>query len=178
MAALVIIGLGLSAWRAGSHAAFRAVYTATLIMLALAVIAARYRAATERPFWFGFAVFGWAYFLFGLSHWSQWDAVSNPGGGIRRLPAANPLLPTREAIEWLAELQAESVRPARDHRESDPVNRPLRVRPTTNATYVDRKASLVGIGHLALVWIFGEVGGLTATVFARRRPSATGATSG
>ncbi|WZP01105.1 hypothetical protein EP7_005549 (plasmid) [Isosphaeraceae bacterium EP7] len=52
--------------RRGYLDALKAMYVLTVISLLVAVIAARYRGA----FCFGFAVFGWGYFLIGIAPWS------------------------------------------------------------------------------------------------------------
>src|SRR4051812_29011982 len=102
---VVIIGLGLTALRIGSDAALKAVYSATTFILLLAIIAARFRPAGENAFWYGFAVFGWGYFLISLAPWHEWTAFTNsPGPGLPMdpnvpptffiMPRANPLLPT------------------------------------------------------------------------------------
>jgi hypothetical protein len=53
-----------------------ALYTFTMVLLLVAVIAARYRRGNEKAFWFGFAVFGWGFFLLGYGPWRT--ATSDP----------------------------------------------------------------------------------------------------
>jgi hypothetical protein len=61
MLCLVCLAASLTALHVASVLCFRMVYTAVIIVFALAVIAARYR----NPFWFGFAVMGWTALLLG-----------------------------------------------------------------------------------------------------------------
>jgi hypothetical protein len=79
MAALVVIGLGLAAIRSGSYTALRFVYTGTLLMLLVALIAASYRPAAQGAFWFGFAAVGWGYFLFAFVPMPLWNVALSEG---------------------------------------------------------------------------------------------------
>ena len=53
-----LVALGFYALRMGSFPHLRAAYTATLVLLLGATVAARYRPGPEGGFWYGFAVFG------------------------------------------------------------------------------------------------------------------------
>src|SRR3954468_630295 len=79
MVAVIILALGLAALQAGTSFWLKAVYTATLVVLLLAIIGARYRPRGEAAFWFGFAVFGWGYFLMGIGPWTEWSATTVSG---------------------------------------------------------------------------------------------------
>src|SRR5690242_1687401 len=98
MAALVVVGLGLAAIRSGSYTSLRTVYSATILMLLETAVAARYRPAAEGAFWFGFAVFGWGYFLFAFVPMPLWN-VSHTPGARHRMAEGNPLVVTYEGIE-------------------------------------------------------------------------------
>lgn len=59
IAVVAVAAIGLAAFRSATNAVANWTYTAICILLILGAIAARYRG----PFWYGFAVAGWAYFL-------------------------------------------------------------------------------------------------------------------
>jgi len=61
----IFSGLIFGALRSGSTIWFQSVYTLTFVILLFATIAARYRG----PFWHGFAIVGWAYFVLGFGPW-------------------------------------------------------------------------------------------------------------
>ena len=61
--------MAFAALRSGSDIWFGAVYTFTVVLLLLTVIVARFRRGDEKAFWFGFAVFGWGFFLLGFGLW-------------------------------------------------------------------------------------------------------------
>lgn len=71
----------LAALRSGSDLWFKTIYSATFLVLLYAGLAARHRG----PFWYGFAVVGWAYFLVGYGPWIEgsseisWAGAINPG---------------------------------------------------------------------------------------------------
>lgn len=57
-----VIAVAIAALRAGDWPWARVLFTLTLGMLLLALLAACYRAGSSRAFWAGFALFGWTYF--------------------------------------------------------------------------------------------------------------------
>jgi hypothetical protein len=61
--------MAFAALRSGSDIWFGTVYTFTVVLLLLTVIVARFRRGDEKAFWFGFAVFGWGFFLLGFGLW-------------------------------------------------------------------------------------------------------------
>lgn len=71
MAAIALLGVEFAALRAGSPLWFSAIYTLTVVLLLLAILAARFRRADAGAFWFGFALFGWAFLLLTLGPWSS-----------------------------------------------------------------------------------------------------------
>lgn len=111
MAVVVFLALGLTVLRSGSLAWFRALYAVTLLALLFVILAARYRPVREGAFWFGFAVFGWGYFLIGIGPWTEWTATAITGQGEYLRMRANPLLPTEGLMEWLADYHASNLRP-------------------------------------------------------------------
>lgn len=62
---IVVVAVGFAALRSGSLGWYRTIYSLTILALAVAALAARYRG----PFWRGFAVVGWGYFLLGMGPW-------------------------------------------------------------------------------------------------------------
>jgi hypothetical protein len=69
MAVVVLAAVGFAAMRSGSGLWLRVIYSLVAMALLTATVLARYRGA----FWYGFAVFGWGYFLLGLG---PWDGLS------------------------------------------------------------------------------------------------------
>jgi hypothetical protein len=171
MAALVVIGLGLAAIRSGSYTSLKVVYTATILMLLVAVIAARYRPAAEGAFWFGFAVFGWGYLLFAFVPMPLWN-VAFSAGNSHRMAEGNPLVVTYEAIEWLAESQARRVHPLQHVAPSVPAGG-TSMAPSMAPAAMVTKANLIGTVHLIFAWVFGALGGLIASAFSGHRSPST-----
>jgi hypothetical protein len=68
--------MAFMALRTASDFWLSALYTFTTVLLLVAVIAARFRRGGEKAFWFGFAVFGWGFFLLGYGPWRT--ATSDP----------------------------------------------------------------------------------------------------
>ena len=97
--ALVVVtfALAFTALRTASALWTSTLYTFTMGMLLMAVIAARFRRGNEKAFWFGFAVFGWAVFIVGLGPWPNPYRSARGGIGI----ALNPHLLTSELILFL-----------------------------------------------------------------------------
>ncbi len=65
LVAVVAFAMAFAALRSGSSFWFGSLYTISIIVLLVALIAARFRRGAERAFWYGFAVFGWGFFLLG-----------------------------------------------------------------------------------------------------------------
>src|SRR4051794_36572493 len=70
MVVIAILAAEFAAMRSGSQLWFSTIYSITLLVLLVATLAARFRRGGARAFWFGFALFGWAYFLMALGPWS------------------------------------------------------------------------------------------------------------
>lgn len=60
---ITLLAVGLGAFASGSRLAASGIYTLFLGMLCLALAGAIIVRGDARPFWIGFAIFGWAYFL-------------------------------------------------------------------------------------------------------------------
>ena len=97
--------MAFTSLRSGSRLWYVALYTFTAFLLLTAVLAARFRRGYERAFWFGFAVFGWGFFLMGLGPWMNPFADSDEPAG----NTLNPnLLTTRVILFLLPYLRTDS----------------------------------------------------------------------
>ena len=170
MAGVLFLALGLTVLRSGSFVWFRVSYAVTLLALLLAIIAARYRPGGEGAFWFGYAVFGWGYFLIGIGPWTEWTTTAIAGQGEYLQPRANPLFPTQGLMEWLADYHAGHLRPPLTGKNVTVSREVFQAHAKALAGYAEVRASVIGIGHLMSVWILGAVGGGIAWVIARYRP--------
>ena len=88
--------MAFAALRSALNLWFGAVYTFTVIVLLLTVMLARFQRGDEKAFWFGFALFGWSFFLLGFGPWMNLLA---DGEGAEEL--LNPNLLTSKAIFFL-----------------------------------------------------------------------------
>lgn len=139
--------IAFTALRTASRPWHDATYTFTVFLLLIAVLASRYRRGGERAFWFGFAVFGWGFFLLGYVPWIS------PFGGLG--PASsrplNPnLLTSRVTLFLLPYLRTST-------------NSLGAIDPITWAT--------LGIVHQIMTLVIGAVGGLIALLLRRRSRS-------
>lgn len=134
--AVVYIAILFAALKSGSNDWFKLVYTATFVMLLYGGIAARYRG----PFWYGFAVVGWAFFLVGFGGW-----VDNPypgrSGRVINRNLISAIIP--EIISGSLNQPADSTKASSTMRQNEWANRD-------------------GVCHSGLTLIFGILGGLTA----------------
>ncbi len=147
--ALVLVvaacAMAFTALRTGSRLWYTVLYTFTAFLLLTAVLCARFRRGNERAFWFGFAVFGWGFFLMGLGTWMNPFADSDEPAG----NTLNPnLLTTRVILFLLPYLRTDT-------------NSLTQINPITENT--------IGIAHLLVALILALVGGILA-VLLRRRP--------
>jgi len=140
--------MAFTALRTASRLWYSALYTFTAFVLLFAVLAARFRRGPERGFWFGFAVFAWAFFLMGLGPWMNpfVDSDGMPGGGL------NPNLLTSDVIYFLLPYLR------KDANDLDAINA------ITENT--------IGIAHLLTTLILAIIGGVIAALL-RRRPRST-----
>jgi hypothetical protein len=93
MALVILLGLELAALRSCSVFWFKTSYSLTLASLFVAILAARFRDGT---FWFGFALFGWGYFLLGLG---PFEPSKTYEVGV----TPNPNLWTHDLVEFVLE---------------------------------------------------------------------------
>ena len=63
MIAVAISAVAITALRTASDLYLKMTYSAVTALLLFAIVAARYRRGNKGAFWFGFAVFGWGYFV-------------------------------------------------------------------------------------------------------------------
>ena len=124
---------------------YGALYTFAMVLLLVAVIAARFRRGNEKAFWFGFAVFGWAFFVVGLGPWPSLGVDEGEGMGI----ALNQNLLTSRVILFLV-----------PH---------LRTK-TNEFGAIDRiTRNTIGIAHLLVTVAIAVGGGAIAILIRRRR---------
>jgi hypothetical protein len=164
MSAVVVAGVAFAIVRVASPAALMGLYTFTFLALLLAVVAARCRGA----FWFGFAVFGWGYFLIGIAPWSEWQGMGVSGHGTFVQPRGNSMFPTTGWIETFAESQSGHLKPENYGRNITVSAEEFQVATAAIAAYQGRKPSLVGIGHLLFTLAFGAAGGVVASWMASK----------
>jgi MFS family permease len=142
---VVACAMALTALRTASDFWLSAFYTFTTVLLLLAVIAARFRRGNERTFWFGFAVFGWGFFLLGYGPWRT--QAADPGE--RNNGSLNPNLVTSRVILSLA---------------------PYLIKDSDNLEDVDKfTANTVSIAHMLVTLALAIGGGVVAVLMRRRR---------
>ena len=86
---IMLFGIVFAGLRSGSNDWFKLIYSLAFFALVYAAIAARYCG----PFWYGFAVSGWAYFVIGFGPW-----IGSPPGS-EPLRAVNRNLVTSVVLE-------------------------------------------------------------------------------
>lgn len=141
--AVAACAMAFTALRTASRLWYGALYTFTAFLLMTAVIASRFRRGSERAFWFGFAVFGWGFFLLGYRPWmSAFGDLDDPNGQM-----LNPNLLTSRVILFLLP----------------------RLRKATNNLDELRSITLttLGIAHLLMNLVVGIAGGLVAILVRR-----------
>jgi hypothetical protein len=114
-------------------------------LLLAALIAARFRRGNEKAFWFGFAVFGWGFFILGLGPWPTLTEEEPGGMGI----VLNQNLLTSRLILFLVPYLRTNTN------ELGAIDKI-----TTNTT---------GIAHLLVTLAIAISGGLIAIFIRRRR---------
>jgi hypothetical protein len=148
LACIVIIvacAIAFTALKTASHVWYSTFYTFTTILLLSAVIAARFRRGNEKAFWFGFAVFGWCFFVLGLEPWP--NPLDDEGDGVGI--ALNRNLLTSRVILWLVPY--------------------LRAK-TDDLGAIDRiTTNTIGIAHLLITLGIAIGGGVLAFRIRRRR---------
>ncbi len=136
--------MAFTALRTASKVWYSVLYTFIAFLLLTAVLASRFRRGNERAFWFGFAVFGWAFFLLGHRPWmSAFGDLADPSG-----PPLNPNLLTSRVILFLL---------------------PDLRKPTNSLRGIDEITLItLGIAHLIMALIVGIAGGFFAVVLRKR----------
>src|SRR5580658_8340358 len=66
MSLIVYLAVAFAAFRSGSQAWFRSLYTLTVAILLVSTLAAKFARRSQVALWFGFAVAGWCYLLLGF----------------------------------------------------------------------------------------------------------------
>lgn len=146
------LAIAFTALRTASQAWHEVTYTFTVLALLTAMLASRFRRGSERAFWYGFAVFGWAFFLLGYRPWmNAFNEVDDEGLG----SPFNPFLLTSRLFEYLLP----------------------RVRLTTNdgAMIDEITSTTLAVLHLLMTLAVAFVGGIVALLmrrYPRGRPSA------
>lgn len=144
---ILVLGLIFAGLRSASNDAFKSIYSLTFLALVLAAIAARYRGA----FWHGFAVAGWAYFVFGFGPWiGRPTSFEGPN-------AVNRNLVSTVVLEVVTGTMARI-----DFQTSG--NQGM----AGMTDFWLRQANRDGIGHCALTILFAYGGGWVARALARR----------
>jgi hypothetical protein len=143
---IAVCAIAFTALKRASDLWYGAFYTFTALLLLSAVIAARFRRGSEKAFWFGFAVFGWAFFVLGLGPWPSVnvdDPTDNSGISL------NPHLLTSRVILYLVPY--------------------LRLQ-TDDVAQIDKiTTNTMGIAHLLITLAIAPIGGTLAIVIRRRR---------
>lgn len=141
---ILFFGIIFAGLRSGSNDWFKPIYSLTFLTLVYAAIAARYRG----PFWYGFTVAGWTYFVIGFGPWIN-----------SSLPrAVNRNLVSSVIVEFVSSRMARNDSLA------------WSIGPTMNWSQI-RAANRDGIGHSTLTPLFAFAGGLVARAVASRRTS-------
>jgi hypothetical protein len=150
MIAIAFLAVWFAALRSGSDLWFSTVYTLTIAALLVATLAARFRRGNEGAFWFGFAVFGWGFFVldFGAALHSSGGFS---GGGFR--DKVNQDLLTSKAIAIVIPY--------------------LRSQPDGFKVIDEFLANTIRVAHLMLTLVIAVIGGLIAFALRRRRRKPT-----
>jgi len=108
---ITLLAVGFAALVSGSRIAASGAYSLYLALICLALAGAIAIRGERRPFWIGFAVFGWAYFLFAFDSGSQspqrnWSSLWLSGIAYNYYGSESPSgahLITTEVIDFLEE---------------------------------------------------------------------------
>ncbi len=76
MAVIAVLAVELASFRVASDGYVDLTRLLTVVMLAVAVYLARYREGDRAAWWFGFALFGWAYFALAVNASARQSAAS------------------------------------------------------------------------------------------------------
>ena len=90
MAVIAVLAVEMASFRVASDGYVNLTRHLTVVVLATATYLARYREGDRAAWWFGFALFGWAYFALAVDASARRDAVSvapaapHPAGDLAR----------------------------------------------------------------------------------------------
>lgn len=144
-----VTATAFAALRSASDLWFSGLYTVTAGILLIAVLSARLRRGGQKTFWFGFAVFGWGFFLLGMGPWAE--PLGETGEDFSH--TINPYLLTSRLVPFLLP----RIRVETDDLEA-----------------IDTiKANTAGIIHLFIVLAAAICGGVIAVLIKPRRRIAT-----
>lgn len=147
---ILFLSMVFAGLRSASNDWFKLIYSLTFLVLVYAAIAARYRG----PFWHGFAVAGWAYFIIGFGPW-----IGEPPGS-EPLRAVNRNIATSVILEIVSDTMG----------VGDPPPRGPGIAAARMFSAM-RRANRSGICHSALTIVFALGGGwLSKTVAGRALP--------
>lgn len=153
---IVILSMLLTALRSGSNDWFKLIYTLVFLTLVYAAIAARYRG----PFWHGFAIAGWAYFIIAFG---PWIGAPPPHQNVNRNLVTSVVLEIVTAIMYRIDAMAY----------------PGGIPPTDGTSMMlsdVRSANREGITHCSLTLLFACAGGfLSRSVAIRSKATTTSA---
>jgi hypothetical protein len=142
--AIVAFAIAFTALKTASDLWYSTFYTFTAILLLSAVIAARFRRGNEKAFWFGFAIFGWCFFVLGLGPWPR---AGDEEGGLSIALNRN-LLTSRVILALVPYLRTS----------------------TDNLAAVDKiTTNTTGIAHLLITLVIAIGGGTLAVLIRSRR---------
>lgn len=144
--AIAYLALVFAGIRSGSNDLFKLNYTLTFVVLIYGAIAARYRG----PFWHGFAVAGWAYFIVAFGPW-----IVAPGA--QPLRVVNRNIGTSVILEIVSGMMY-----GQDRAALGPIT------PASSMMLDMYWANRDGVCHSALTMLFACVGGLVSRRVARR----------
>jgi hypothetical protein len=149
---IVILSMFFAGLSSGSNDWFKLIYTLVFLTLVYAAIAARYRG----PFWYGFAVAGWVYFLIAFGPWIATHAGGEPLHGVNRNIVTSVVLEIVTAIMFRLDVMASGdAMPATDI--------------ASMMVLKLREANREGITHCALTILFAVAGGWLARRMAKAR---------
>jgi hypothetical protein len=145
MVGVLSLGIWFAALRSGSDIWRQVAYSATTLALVLSAVAAHYRG----PFWYGFAVVGWSYFLLGYSPGFRLLLETPQAGGDTGDRRLNDDLLTSRAIAWVYD---QALSPPAATRTNP-------VPPWTLHAMDQRRANTLCIGHSFLTLVLATLGG-------------------
>jgi hypothetical protein len=148
---IIILAVFLTGLRSGSNDWFGLIYTVVFLTLIYAAIAAKFRG----PFWYGFAVAGWPYFILAFGPWIAGPPGAEPQHVVNRNIVTSVIL----------EIVTGSMY------RIDSISFAGGIPPTDSLSIMMsnlRSANRNGICHSGLTLLLACAGGLLARTLARR----------